>query len=216
MSAKRKPNPYALDVTRFIDSPSYELALLVHQETEAQRAIDALAFRAQHGNIPPPSNALMLGVGLYDLSAFKPWGEYAKSFDVLERCGTALGLPLGDVAKRISVELQPDNWEVIFWMGTWLQALDQATNIKAQMREQTQAIEREKEKRRQDRRSGGLAKNKEKAKAKEFVRAEWALHQHAYDRNKRAFARHYVGRILHELGVEVTHDFVSVKCLRGL
>jgi hypothetical protein len=216
MSAKNKPNPYALDVTQFVDSPSYELAVVVHRETEAKRALEALTSREWHGPLQPPRNALMAGFQTYDFSAIKPWGEYAKTFDVLVRCREELGGSLGDVAKRIALELGPENSEALFWMATWLQALDHADNIKAQMQEQTQAIEKAKEKARQDRRSGGLAKNKQKANAKAFVRAEWALHQDAYARNKRAFARDYVGRIRHELGVEVTHDFVSVKCLGGL
>lgn len=216
MSAKKRPNPNALDVSRFVGTPSYELSVVAHRETEAQRTIEALAFRAQHGDIPPPQNALSLIVEPYDRSAYKPWGEYAKSFDVLERCREVLGGSLGDVAKRIALELRPENAEALFWMATWLQALDHADDIKAQMHDQIQSIEKAKEKARQDRRSGGLAKHKEMAKAEAFVLAEWALHKDAYDGNRTDFARHYVGRIWNELGIPVKHRTIAVNWLGGL
>lgn len=218
MSARKKSNPNALTIANFEGSPAYELAVVVHRETEAQRAIDAQAFRAQHGDRPQPTNPLMALVTTepHDLSAYKPWDDYAESFDVLERCRHALGGSLGDVAKRIALELQPKNVKAMFWMATWLQALDHADNLKAQMREQTQAFNQAKEKERQDRRSGGLAKHEEMARAKAFVLAEWGLHKAAYEGNRSEFARHYVGRLVYELGIRVKHKTIAVNWLGGI
>ncbi len=58
MSAKKKANPNALDVALFEGSPAYELALVVHRETEAQRTIEEMAFRAHYGSRSQPKNAL--------------------------------------------------------------------------------------------------------------------------------------------------------------
>jgi hypothetical protein len=41
-------------------------------------------------------------------------------------------------------------------------------------------------------------------KARAWVIAEWSIHKSAYIGNKSAFARDYVGRLRHELGVSVT------------
>ena len=41
-------------------------------------------------------------------------------------------------------------------------------------------------------------------KARAWVIAEWSMHKSAYIGNKSAFARDYVGRLRHELGVSVT------------
>lgn len=216
MIAKKKPNPYALDVTQFVDSPSYELAVVVHRVTEALRALEALAFREKHGPWQPSTNALMAAVGTYDWSASKPWGEYAESFDVLERCRAELGVPLGEVAKRIALELRPENWEVIYWKGTWLQALDQAANVKWQMHLQTQAIERAKKKQRQDAIDAANAKHKDHTEAKEFVLSQWQLYRDSYKGNRTKFAKRYVEVIKEELGLEVAHRTISAEWLKGI
>ena len=217
MSAKWKPNPNVLDVTRFADSPSYELAVAVHRETEAQRAMEAQAFKAQHGDIPPPTNALLALLGKSpDSSSYKPWGEYAMSFDVLRRCGESLGITEGKVAKRIALELLPDNGEAMFWMASWLLALDEALDLEERMEELSGEIEQAKEKQRQIRREGGIAKHEEKARAKAFVLKEWALHKDAYEGNRTAFATDYISRIRHEMNIKVSIKTVSVNWLGGL
>jgi hypothetical protein len=52
--------------------------------------------------------------------------------------------------------------------------------------------------------SGGRAKYKDHAKAKEFVQQEWMEHRLAYEGNKSAFARDYVRRVANEYSVKVT------------
>ena len=216
MIAKKKPNPYALDVTRFVDSPSHALAVLVHRETEALRTSEAQAFKAKHGDIRPSTNAFLWPPELFDSSKTRDWGDYAKSFDVLERCCAELGVPLGGVAKRIALELRPENWEVMFWMGTWLNALDHAADIKAQLYEQTQAIEQAKKKQSQVAINRANQKHKHHAKAKAFVLEEWTLHKNAYEGNRTAFATAYVRRIWHEMGIKVALKTVSVNWLGTL
>lgn len=193
MSEKKKPNRYALDATKFADTPAYELAVVVHRETEAQRAIEAQAFKAKHGDIPPPTNALMMGlVGPYDRSAHKTWGEYATSLDVLERCRAELGLPTGDVAKRIALELQPENWEVLFWMANWLKEIDRYANVKWQMHLQTQAIEQANAIKRQQAADAANAKNAKYRKAEEYCQDEWKTYAEKFGHDKDKFARAYV------------------------
>lgn len=52
--------------------------------------------------------------------------------------------------------------------------------------------------------SGGHAKYKRQAEAKDFVQREWEAHKGAYGGNKSAFARDYVRRVHNELDVQVT------------
>ena len=211
MSAKRKPNPNVLDATQFADSPAYDLAVVVHRETEAERAIEAQTFKDH----PPPTNAIQaLLAPPHGSSDFKPWGEYVKSYDVLERCGAALGLPLGVIATRISLELRPENWEVIFWMGTWLRVVDQANDLKAQMREQVETIERSK----RDKAVNGAERMHEKnyGAAKRFIQKEWANLRRAFEENKSAFARQYVPKVHSQFGLVITHKTIASSWLKGM
>ena len=185
MSAKRKPNPNVLDVTRFADSPSYELAVVVHRETEAQRAIEAQAFIAQHGDIPPATNALQALLNKPpDGSVYKPWGEYAMSFDVLRRCSEALGITEGKVAKRIALEFLPDNAEPMFWMAEWLLVLDEALDLEERMEELSGEIKQAKEKRRQAAIAAAKEKHEDHSKAKDYVLSGWQLYSASYKGNR--------------------------------
>jgi hypothetical protein len=214
---KSDPSLYALDVSRFADSPAYELAVVVHRETEAQRAIEARTFKAEHGDVPWPRTILQALTGPYDRSAEKPWSEYANDFHVLERCRVALGVStLGVIAERIRVELHPENWEVFFWMAAWLQEVDVTGNLQARMHKLTQAIEREREKQRRDRADGGFAKHQKTAKAKAFVLREWALHKDAYAGNRTAFATDYARRIKNEMVIDVAVKTIAVNWLGRL
>ena len=149
MISNRKANPYVLDkteldVSRFVGSPSYELAVVVHRETEARRTLDALEFREKHGEAAQEANVFpgLLGHDPYDASKFCHWGEYATSLDVLMRCRETLGEPIGDVVKRIAVELRPDNAETIFWMGAWLETLNEKSDVEVQLKKKKDEFER--------------------------------------------------------------------------
>jgi hypothetical protein len=218
MSAKTKLNRNALDVARFVGGPSYDLAVVVHRETEAQRGIDALAFRAQHGDRPQPTNPLVALVTTepYDRSAYKSWDDYAKNFDVLLRCSESLGGSLGDVAKRIALELQPENSEALFWMATWLQALDHADDLKSQMAEQNEAIERAKSERRKAAVDAANASHAPHAAAREYVVSEWALHKGKFGGNRTKFATQYVEVILSEFKLTVAARTIHATWLKGL
>jgi hypothetical protein len=216
MIEKKKPSRYVLDYTKFAETPAYELAVVVHRETEAQRATEARAFKAQHGDIPPPTNALLMGLlGPYNSSAPTPWSEYTKSFDVLERCRAELGVPLGDVAKRIALELRPENWEVIFWMGTWLQALDQKSNIEFQFQEHKNEIERAKRERSESAVNAAHASHAKDAEAKAYVLQEWALHKQRFKGNRTSFAKTYVEVILSKFNHEVAMKTIHAIWLKG-
>lgn len=217
MSGKKKrSNPSALDIAHFFGTPSYELAVVVHRETEAQRTIEALEFRAKHGDQPQPTNALMALASTepYDLSGYRPWGEYAKSFDVLERCREELGGSPGDVAKRIALELQPENSEVIFWMANWLLALDEAFDSKAEMQELTATLEKS---RRENSVKGAESMHERQyGKAKRFVQAEWKTLKPAFEGNKSAFARQYVPKVSSQFDLIITHKTIATSWLKGL
>jgi len=217
MSAQEKPNRYALDVSRFADTTSYELAVLVHRVTEAERTIEKKRFEGKHGPFQPPKGALAAARNRPDeWSASKDWGEFAKTFSVLEACRVELGVSLGEVARRIALELRPANAEVIFWIGKWSQSVEQKSDIELQLQQHTSEIEQAKEKERQARRRGGLAKNEDMVKAKEFVLAEWTRNKDAYGGNRSAFGRVYVVRILKELDLVVKHRTISVNWLGKL
>ena len=217
MSAKRKPNPNVLDVTRFADSPSYELAVVVHRETEAQRAIEAQAFKAQHGEIPLPTNALLALVAKSpDGSVYEPWGEYAMSIDVLRRCGEALGITMGEVAKRIALELLPDNAEPMFWMASWMLVLDKALGLEERMEELSGEIEQAKEKRRQAAIDAAKTKHEHHSEAKDYVLSGWQLYKASYKGNRTKFAKRYVELIEEEFGLEVAQRTISGDWLKGI
>ena len=206
-----------LDVTKFVGSPSYELAVVVHRETEALRKLDALEFQAKHGSVGLPAIAPpgLLSGGPYDSSQFEHWGEYANNFALLMRCGEALGAPIGEVAKRIALELLPENAEIFFWMGSWLQALDQKLDIEFQFREQTGQIEEAKRKRSKAASDAAIKKNEEHAKAEAYVLAEWALRKAKFKGNRTKFAEAYVEVIRHELRIEVAMKTIHAVWLKG-
>lgn len=55
---------------------------------------------------------------------------------------------------------------------------------------------------------GGIAKNRNHNRARQFVAAEWLTHQAAYGNNKSAFARDYSRRVKNELDVSVTEKTI--------
>jgi hypothetical protein len=115
------PGPASLDPEQFKENPStYALALVVRDETEAQRVTEG-------GRLLPDKRGVSLGLlGNADLWApanFKRWYEFITNMDVLKRCAVRLGLPLAIVTERVYKELSPPNWETLFWMYAFLETL---------------------------------------------------------------------------------------------
>jgi hypothetical protein len=217
MSPKEKLSRYALDVSRFAGTSSHELALVVHLETETQRAIEAQEFEANKktGNLPAPTNALMSMVEPYDWSTSKPWDEYAKNIDVLERCDASLGVPAGEVAKRIVSELHPKNWEVIFWIGAWLQVVDEKADAEVQRQQMLRKLEQAKMDRSKAATDAANAKHCKMAKVQAYAIEEWALNKAKYKGNRTQFAKCYVEVIQEEFGIEVAQKTIHATWLKG-
>jgi hypothetical protein len=218
MNGLRKLTRKALDVSLLEGTPSHDLAVVVHRETEALRAIEAQEFQAsvQRGDIHPPTNALQAVAGPYDASAYREWGEYAKRLEVLDRCHEALGIPAGVVATRIALELRPENAEVLYWIGAWLTAMDQKFDVEVQWRMHQAEIEKARIDRSRAAADAAMASHAKHAKAKEYVRAEWALYKTKFKNNRTKFAETYVEVLQEEFKIEVKLRTIHAVWLKGL
>jgi hypothetical protein len=209
---RRTASAAALSVARFEGSPTYGLAEVVHRETEIARAVAAAKYKEQFGDEPEFINAFSPHPGSFDRSKSTPWFEYL-DIQVLDRCADALKISVDSLLDRIVKELQPDNWEVLFWQRAYYRAIESGLDAKVQMKKLTAKFEAQKL---ANAKAGGHASNeKQYGKAKEFVCAEWAVHKGLYDGNKSAFARAYVDRVRRECDVKVTHKTIASSWLEG-
>lgn len=205
------PGEGALQISRFEDSPTYELAEVVHRETEIARAVAAAQFKEQYGE-PKSFNLLSSSPGAYDPTTFTPWFTYL-DFEVLNRCASALSISLGVLLGRIVKELRPDNWESLFWQGAYYRERDARIDIESQSEDQAEKFEAQKL---EIAKAGGDARHKKHyGGAKAFVLNEWTLNQASYKRNKTKFAVDYVRRIKHEFGKDISHATISDSWLKG-
>ena len=199
-----------IDIERFEGSMTHELAKVVHSETEIERAADTLAFKQKHGDVPDSKNAFSLLPR--DQSRSKPWFTYLTD-SVLDRCEHALGIDTGDLLMRIVKELNPDNWEALFWRGSWHKlACKSQADTQRLLRRQAERYELQRQK---FARAGGVARHAPLRDAKVFVIQQWSQNREAYEGNKAAFARDYVGRIKNEFDRDVTHKTIAAVWLKG-
>lgn len=108
----------SLDADQFsYDSKTHELARVVSEEVEAQRAIE--------GGRKPQSNNYLRQLLIdpdvfFNVASQKRWYEFVTEFGLLQRCAKRLQLELLDVIERITKEIHPPNWQALFWMHAWL------------------------------------------------------------------------------------------------
>lgn len=216
MNTWKKLGANVLDLTKFAGHPSLKLAAVVHRETEAQRARELRALQEQHGPAQPPLNALMSSFDPEYWCRTKSWWEYAKDLSVLERCSNELELPVGEVARKIAMELDPGNAEAMYWMGTWLLTLDEKTDIEFQLKVRQSEIRVAQEARSKSAREAARALHEPHAKAKAYVRADWALHKEKFKGNRTAFAKNYVEVIQEEFQISVAQRTISADWLKGI
>jgi len=118
MSGSYYTGPFSLDAELFREVPeTYALAQVVSEAIEARRAIESRrpeAGHAKRGNL-----------GRGRLAAHKPWHEFI-DFDLLQGCAARHGLPLAQTVERVRTELNPDNWETLFWMHVCIKMAGEA------------------------------------------------------------------------------------------
>jgi hypothetical protein len=169
--SRSTPGEGALQISRFEDSPTYELAEVVHRETEIARAVAAAQFKHQFGE-PEVINLLSRSPISRDPSTWTPWFNYL-DFEVLNRCAKALSISIGVLLDRIVKELGPDNWELLHWRGACYRESDAHIDTEMEMED---LIEKYKAQKLANAKAGGHASNqKQYGNAKAFVRSEWAL-----------------------------------------
>ena len=205
------PGGGALKVGLFENSPTYELAEVVHRETEIARAIAAAQFKEQYGE-PKSFNLLSSSPGAYDPTTFASWSNYL-DFEVLGRCANTLSISIGALLGRIVEELHPNNWELLFWQGAYYREMDARIDTEIRSEDQAEKFEAQKL---EIAKAGGDARHKKHyGGPKAFVLNEWTANQASYKRNKTKFAVDYVRRIKHEFGKDVSHATISDSWLKG-
>lgn len=213
---RRPVNVGALDVAHYVGSPAHPLAVVVHRETEVERAAASLAFRQEHGDTPVQTNALAALLVPFDHNKSRPWFEYL-TFAVVDRCAVALDITAGALLGRVVSDLHPANWEMLFWQGAYHRAIEDSSLelVDAEMKLEEQA-ERFEAQRQANAKAGGHASHaRQYGKAKAFVLAEWAMHKGLHGGNRAAFARVYVDRVKRECGAVVTHKTIASIWLKG-
>lgn len=215
---RRSSNGGSLDIARYENSPAYELAVVVHRETEVERAAEALAFRLKLGDTPVPTNALAAAaLGLpFDPSKARPWFDYLTS-EVVDRCAVALDITDGVLLGRVVSDLRPPNWEMLFWQGAYYRAIEDLNLeiVDAEMKLEEQAERFEAQKQANAKAGGDASHESQYGKAKAFVLAEWAMHKGLHGGNKSQFARKYVGEVLKTCDRVVTHKTIATSWLKG-
>jgi len=209
---RRSVNVGALDVARYENSPAYELAVVVHRETEVERAAEALAFRLKHGDTPVRVNALAALALPFDRSKARPWSEYL-TFAVVDRCAVALDITAGVLLGGVVSHLHPDDWETLFWQGAYLRATDACVDAEMQLEDMAAKFTAQKL---ANAAAGGNERHQRRyGKPKNFVLSEWALHRDQYKGNKTKFAKDYARRVKHEFCQDIADSTIADSWLKG-
>ena len=209
-------NVGALDVARYENSPDYELAVVVHRETELERAAASLAFRLEHGDVPVLRNALAGPQPPFDRNKSMPWSEYL-SVPVVIRCAEALEISCSVFLTRIVRGFYPGNWEALYWQGEYHHAIEESSLaiVEVEMRLEEQAARFEAQKVANAAEGGNRRHKKYYGEAKAFVVSEWALHRDAYKKNKTKFAKDYARMVKHQFKLDIADSTISDSWLKG-
>ena len=216
MIKPRQAGQSALVVARFLGTSSHELAFVVHRETEIKRAAQAARLHVEHGEFMPHQNLLAIPVRPVDWCSYVQWTEYLTD-EVIARAALALKISKGALLGRIVSELRPDDWETLFWRGSWHQLVEESSSeiVELEMQLEEQAEKFKAQKLTNAKAGGDASHDIQYGIAKAFVRSEWATHKNLHDGNKSAFARKYVEKVRSECDRVVTHKTIASSWLKG-
>ena len=206
----------ALDVVRFKGLPAHALAVVVHKETEAERAAASLAFRLEHGDTPVQLNALAPLLPPFDRNESRSWSEYL-SLPVVVRCAEALKISGSALLGRIIDELYPSNWEALWWQGEYHRAVEESSReiVETQMRLEEQA-NKFAAKTLAIATAGGKARSKKRyGEVKAYVLLEWTLKRDEYNKNKTKFAKDYARMVKNQVGLDIADSTITDSWLKG-
>lgn len=113
-------NSATLDAEPYKNDPKvYELACVIRDEV-------AMMLPSKERPRAPSKNAL---VDLLNGQAMaQPWHYHVTDIGLLRRSAARLGCSMRETVERIRTELFPPNWETLFWLQAYLEAVADSVN----------------------------------------------------------------------------------------
>lgn len=109
------------------DEVAVSVAVVIDEETEAERAADRKLEPPRPKPARRPKNQGLLGLLAQDDGVYRPADslhafQYLERLPVLHRCAVRLNLSDAEFAFLVVEKLAPPNWSAFFWMGSYFDA----------------------------------------------------------------------------------------------
>jgi hypothetical protein len=204
----------ALDPETYMGTAAEALAVIVAEETEAERVAQGGAPRG----LRPLSSIGDVGISFEShVADGTHWFEYLAKPRVLDRCAKRAGIDKPSVLTRCIDELRPGNWETLFWLREFLVLAREEAQGNARKEaadRQFSELQLEFAHRTERAREGAAKTNRSMSVAKQWLLEKFEKFGHQFE-SKAKFAEHYRIEVKRELGTDVTEGTITDRWLKG-